>query len=310
MLDTFTFKIYVPSMHKYVRFGQFYNRHYKTILKYIQNNDDSGVSSYIDWLIDHLSSEDIINNINRVDKFIIILNLYIICVESHLNITLKCESTGKDFQYKVDLVDILDKITNIDVTEKKTINIDKTFIVVLGFPTKLHYKEVDDLVVDCVHNIKTRDRSFNINKFDNKHKKRLINELPATFLTNVYEYITDKSNKFHNVPFLTIRSPFDSNVESSNYTFSLVDNTFLHFIKSIFGESLKEVYDMYYLCISKLNIEPNFLETQMTVGESMILLKKYEHELSKQVEQQNTSPATNNNDVNMPLNVPYTGLDL
>jgi hypothetical protein len=311
MTDTFTFEIYVPSLDKHIRFKQFLNIHYKTILKYIQNNDNDGICDYFDWLINELSTEDIISALNRVDKFIIILNLYIICVESQLDITLNCESTGKDFKYTVDLVDILDKITNINISQRKTINIDKQFIVDLGFPIKLYYNSPEDLVFDCVHSIKSRTRTFSISKFNYSQRQQLINELPAVFLDKVYNYIIDKSNSFHNIPFLVINSPFDKEITAVNYTFNLVDDTFLEFIKNIFGESLISLYDLYYICSTKMNIDLQYLDTSMTPGETVILLKKYENDINKQAQAQNASsaPQAPNQSVNMPLNVPYTGMD-
>lgn len=310
MVDDFSFGIYVPSLSRELTFKELLNKHYKTIIKYIQNEDSDRLCTYFDYLINELTYDDSeFHLLDRVDKFIIILSLRVLCVGSALETVCTCPTTNKEYKGNVDLIGILDKVVNLNAYKGRSIKIDDTFEVTLGFPRDLTYKTAESMTSECISTISINDKTFYLSKFTKSERDDLLTQMPITFLGKVYNFMKEKYKIFNEITYLTIQSPYDTTIPATKLTFNLFNNTFLEFLEFIFGKSLNDYYDIMYILITKLNMQGEHIESCQTPAESLLYIKKYEKELAQQAKAHD-SQQTSQQSADMPMSVPFNGLDM
>lgn len=309
MVDNFSFGIYIPSLEKELTFKELLNKHYKVIIKYIQNEDSERLCQYFDHLINELCYDNSdFHLLDRVDKFIIILSLRVLCVGPVVDTVCTCPTTHKEYKGKVNLVEILDKVVNLNAYKGRTVKIDDTFEVTLGFPRELTYKTAESMTSECISTIRIGDKTFYIGEFTKSEREDLLSQMPITFIGKVYNFMKDKYKIFNEITYLTLQSPFDTTTKPTNLKFNLFDSSFLDFLEFIFGKSLTDYYDLTYILMSKLNISGDHINNEITPAESFVYFKTYEKEISKQQEAEKQPPQTHTSP-DMPMNVPFTGLD-
>ena len=306
----FSCELYAPSLKKTLRFNEITINYLKNIIKYTQNQDDDGLDDYFTELLDYLCVGGI-NRLDRLDKFCILLGLRIICINPVLEMQFECKKTNQPFKYKLDLVAILQKITNLELYDNNTIVIDDNITVELGFPSKFVYSNQEDVVFECLSTVNIKNKSFDIKSLNKDERENILALLPSTISSEVYEYINEKQKILNDMIFMDVKSPFDPNDDPIIMPFDAINNTFLEILKGIYGIGIDELYNLIYILTTKLKFPGDYIERNMTFAEAIVYLNKYTKELKDQADaqrkQQTTQPSAEG--MPMPLQVPYTGIE-
>lgn len=235
MNSLFNFKIYLPSKSRYYYFNEITNNEYLDIVKTISNGDDMQLLRVFNRLIqDHCADDINVNNITRIDSFCILINLYTISVSNMIEINPTDENINK---LKIDLYDILDKVTNFEFEYTSDIKVNDNVSVRLKTPSMLFESDHENIlstVIDSITINKTKHKFYELTE---RQKKTTIESLPSditthiikkikyidqTYQLNVIEYGKDPPtiitlNLYNNSMFELLKIVYNSNLESEYF---------------------------------------------------------------------------------------------
>jgi hypothetical protein len=295
MIDDFCVSVFIPSIGENVQFKQLTNKHYKNILKFIQNKDTYCLGEYFEFLINDLCVQRNLS-FNRVDKFLIILTLYIVCINSILDITRICEDTNKEYGSKMELFEILKNMTDANLYSDALIAMDTSTKLKLGYPSNLRFEDTGEMFTECIKYVIVNDKEFNLELMSKDEKDNIFNLLPLHCFGKIKSYIKNAMLTTSDIEYMSAKSPF-TNKNSKKYTFNIFDNTLFEFICFIFGSGLKEYYDIMYIAVSKLNFNEEFAQDKLTPAELLLYLKIYEEELHNKHQKASPGEAPTNYNV-------------
>ena len=90
MINRFKLQLFIPSLNRKEYFDELRNLHLINILKFITNKDTKGLSQYFDFLLlELLHNKEIFYKLDVFDKFIILLQLKAININSEIKFKLK-----------------------------------------------------------------------------------------------------------------------------------------------------------------------------------------------------------------------------
>jgi hypothetical protein len=265
MSNEFKIKISVPS-GKYIRLAELKNRDYQTILKYCENSDLEGLNDFFDSLLDvEYKSLDII------DKFYILLTLRMIFIEPDLSFT-----DDSDRVIKFNISNILEKIDHFQNDFERVINI-QNFTVELGLPNLIYFRDINDIYISTIKNIKLNNNTLNFSTLSLEQKEEVLAYIPNIFFKHINTYISQISKQLQSFVLIERNTSFNINEINTD----IISNEFMGFILSIFTTGLKSFFDMMYVFTTKLNIDGStFLN--LTPLDSRVLLNIHNKDIDDQ----------------------------
>lgn len=275
----FEFKVYLPTLKRYMYCEELTFAQHLNIIKSIQNSDDVQLSRILDNIIKiQPGYTRYKNKLSKIDKICVLLNIYIVSVSSRLEL-----KTGTNVNTSIDLYNILDLITNFDIEYSQNITITKDLEVVLKMPKNISNDHTLDLIIDSVSVIKLYDNTHSMDKLDLNQKNIVINSLPGETLTNIAEIMRKNSEKYS--------ISIGEITKGEEITIGLYDETMFELIKVVFNANLNDQYNMRYILSKHCNMSCEFID-KCSPGEANtyynLLLKDVEEE-KKQYEKSNTS---------------------
>ena len=284
MLRQFCYKVYLPSVQQFVYFEEMSNHEYCNILKFLANSDHAGACEYVEFMLNNKVQQDI--KLHRIDKFCALLTMISVCIKSNITLNTKCSHTDKDYTIPVNLMDILNMISNVDY-RSDYIDVPAGEVSVrLQFPNKL-YIDQDITVYDLISSIHTSEGVHDISEFTQEMKQNLTDQLPGQFITQSTDLIKDYSLMYEDKVYFINKSPYHDSGESP-ISLSLIDNTFPVFCLTLIRTDLKNIYELSHAMSTHYRFShEHFLN--ITPVESQIYqdLMKRDAEQSSEVESPN-----------------------
>lgn len=269
MSDVFKFKIYLPSKKRYFHFSEISNKDYLDIVKTISNSDDSQLLLLYNDLIYRLSGGKVKSDkISRVDSFCILLNLYIVCVSNVLEITPKEQQSSK---MKIDLYDILDKVTNFDFEYTHLLEANKDVKVKLATPSTIYESDADNIITNVIDTIHISGKSFNFSQFDSNQQQSLIGNISSDITTRIVKKIKEIDKKYQ---LDVIRYGQDP---PTIITLSLYNNSMFELLKVVYNSNLEAEYYYRYFMAKHINLSGDQIE-HSTPAEIQTYLQFYKRE--------------------------------
>ena len=278
MSNHFKFRIYLPSLEKYVYFKEVNSKDHLAFIKTIQNKDHDITLEYFRGLILELCDNEVdYNELTRVDVFCILLNLRILCVSSLLKLKFKCEKTEKIYNIELDLYDILDKVTNYDQQYTEDITISNDLQMSLKIPTGLRYDNLQTTVLNCINMITLFGSVHDLRDYTTDQRRQIIDNLPGDVFGEIIK-IVDKNHKNYDIEIFEQINPHNEEEKPVKHTLNLYSDSFYQFIRLIYDENLNNIYQIRYILCKQLGIDISYLET-ITQAEIEIYVKLLEKEL-------------------------------
>lgn len=273
----FTVKIKVPS-GKTVRVPEIKNKNHLTLLKFCENTDLEGLGLFFE--------ETIFSNIPKskeltiIDRFYILVYLRMVFIEP--NIIFKDQ---QDRNINFNLSNILHKIDQHENDFSKTVYCNE-FVIELGLPNMIYYKDVDDIYTGCIKSIKINDKNLKFETITAEEKDVILKYLPSTVFDHITKYIKDVSQKVKDFVLIEKNDPL--NIEEINI--DIMSNGVINFIQALYAQNLKSYYELNYFFMCKLHM-PYEAFGDLTPIETKVIINIYdkEQEERKKAELQNNS---------------------
>ena len=261
-MDDFSYLVYIPSLKSKKRFLQLNNRTYKTIAKLIQNNDDNYLAKYLLTIVEDLCVDPInTDELTNLDILCISLAMRSICIGTSMKLV--TESNKKNISFKVNLMDVLQQLSDI---EYKVITITVDGITILAdLPNMLIIKDITDFI----STVKINGCKYNIRNVKTSTRRKILDMLPVSVLAKLKSSLEDNLDTQMTVIQKTNNSP--------KMTIDITSNSVFDFIKLIYTMSLDSFYTSYYILSTKLNFNLQYIE-ELAPIETEIYLNKYKEE--------------------------------
>ena len=261
MIDRFTYNIYLPSKKQYTRYSLLSNQKYLDVVRYIQNSDDA-LAEYFEWLLNDLHVDGPgVEDMDRVDKFCVLLNLRILCVSDMMELiyTITKDDTKNRQTVKVNLYDVLDAVVNHKVDYTLWYDLDDNCSIQVQLDSSI-LPTKNKQWFDIVSRLKLYGTSYNLKQLKNDQFTELINKLPNRIISNITKYIK-KLNDLYVIDAIKLKHlpGFDS-VE--NVQLRLFDDSFYEYLKLIYNTNLKDIYYSHYLLTKHMGFNMTDLENK------------------------------------------------
>ena len=210
----FFINCYIPSLKKEIKinklcFGDFYQCNL-----YIQNKDFENLNKTLDKICQKSTNEYQI--LNNLDKFSILLQLYIFYLNSILKISAK-DNDGNKITYEIFLKDIINKIKEYDILN-------------FSIPKNLYYSSVSEILKE------TNKNAEDIKKYIRKNKKQMF-EIPEIISGVPKIYI----NCFDNSLFHFLRILYSENIKKILNKIKILKKDYNFLLEEIYTMSPKEI---------------------------------------------------------------------
>lgn len=293
----FTFQTYLPSQQKYLRFTQFSGNTHLTIGKYIQNNDIENTIKEFENIIQECCTEQVnLKHMTNVDIFCILLNLRIMCISQTFDFEGVVETKEERMKktQKLDLYDILDKVSNHKAQTITSINIDDQYKINLGLPKGFRVEEIETLIVDVIDSIEVLGIQYDMSDMTPQEKTRVLDELPGNVLVNITKHIKKLDEQYRIKVFENI-----SHGDLSDIHLKLFDNSLFEFIKAMYNCNLQEQYYIRYIMVKRLGFLLEDVETISPI-DTQNYINLYREELEEERKAQETQSGQSKPSMSLP----------
>lgn len=274
----FKFKIYAPTINEYIRFREFNNEQFLNITKSILNDDNDQLYELYMNLVCELSDDDnLVNRVSRVDMFCILLNLYILCVSSELQI--QDPNSGPVGKTVIKLYDILDMVTNYETKYSTRIDVSDDISIVVSPPHSLYLSDPDAIIFDCVSRIKILNNWFDLSELNDTEKQHVIDDLPGEVINSIVKNMYSVNDEYR-LNVVKLGPEPDQSIILTMY-----NNSMFELLKIIYRSSLDNEYFMRYFMAKHLNVTITEFN-QMPPAEARAYLKLFQREQEEQKKEQ------------------------
>ena len=267
----YTFPVIITNSRE-VLCKELKNIHYKNIQKLIQNNDDENLCKYFEAVVEELCATK--EPLNYIDKFIILLAIRMVSVNSVLEIATKSE-----IKNTVQIATISSTTEENFFPNIKTIKCNENNIKIdIGYPYLISNK---NLLFDKIHSIEIDGKRAALNVISPEERDEILSLLPVSTSKAILKEIKNTKD-YQQIKLFTY---FYEEGKKADYYFSFNSTKNFDLLKMIFSDNLQNCYYYEYLCVSKLHISLYDYLHYMTPVESILQIKT----LSKEIKEQNES---------------------
>jgi hypothetical protein len=262
-----------------MRFHQFDGKTHLIIGKYIQNNDKPSIFKEFQDIIETCCDEPIdVHSLTNVDLFCILLNLRIMCISQTFDYESVITTDNEKVKQtqKLDLYDILDKVTNHKAQYITSFNVDNHYKISLGLPKGFYIQDIDTLIVDVIDNIELLGKTYDMEDLSAEEKTTILDELPGDILTAITDHIRGLDHDYKIKVFDNVTSGDLSEIE-----LKLFDNSLFEFIKAMYNCNLQEQYYIRYIMVKRLGFRLQDVD-EITPIDTQNYINLYREELEEE----------------------------
>jgi len=302
MID-YVYPIYILSQSRDVYFKEFTCNHNKKLLKTLLTEDINSFNNIVDDIITSLCVCSIeIKDLTVLDKFYIMSAIRYNNVGQTLEMNIKLDD-NEFFKHNVNLYDVLKFLEDTNIEVSKELVIDKTTITV-ALPKHFYdTKDIYDIVINSVQNIKFGNKDIDMTQYNFEEKGNILNKLPGEIVPYVFNFIQKQEEKVSNKPIIDIKSDVDLPFDKTIYL-SLINNSLYETIKLFFNFNLRDVYSIEYTLIKKFNFSYDHL-SNMTPAEIQVYFNVIAEDLEKEKEEREKQEQSDQFNVPPPNNMPH-----
>lgn len=236
-------RLYIPSKKKFDYLDEIKNKNIIAISKFIQANDEYGLSSYFEKLLSSLELDNII------DKFCVLLQL------RGLNFNGKAVLKGKhadgnEVEYKIDIFEFVGQLLEgLESVPDQYEFITGEYKFLFKLPTRMYFKNTYALLYDTLLDIEYNGVSV-YKGLQKKEKFNYVIGIDKETITNVVKFFNQTNN---NSEIFFIKND-DKDILLPSIRVSFFNNTIFNTLKALFKIELTYIYNKFYVCLTKLGI--------------------------------------------------------
>lgn len=288
MISGFSYNVYVPSLHGDVRYSELTNKMYMGILKYIQNDDDDGLEQLLEHYIHTLCLEpDRINNLDRLDKYCVIMTIIMMSIGNTLQYNIQCDETDKEYTIDISVGSVITKINDLNVTSLQ-VDLDHDSYILMKAPESI--RGMTNNTISCVH---LNGVTYDVSRMTTDQLNQLLENLPYNIYNKLQQTYESLHQECNDIVYFEYRTPYVKDSTPVQYRFNLYNDDFFRFIKLLLREDLLGYYKMYYALTTKFKFDMTYIQS-ITPTETKMYLSMVREDIKKKQEQ-STQQTTNKN---------------
>lgn len=271
MIDEFYYKVYLPSIADYAHCKELYNHEYLNLLKFIKNNDDVCLGRYLEYLMSIKILDRDNYDLHRIDKLCWILMAIAVNIKSSAQLVSTCEETEQQYQMNVDILDLLNIISNVDY-QPTTITTQSNITATFRYPDDIFTNTDTVSLQDMMHTIVIDSMEYKFHSFTSDEKKSICDNLFGIDAMSIINTTKSMIDRYNDIEYFSHHSPYIENPVNNSYKFSLIDNSVIQFIKVLIGDDLNRFYELQHAMATNYNFSHEYYmtitpaETQMHFG--------------------------------------------
>jgi hypothetical protein len=269
--SNFYTSIRLPCLNNFVKIKEINNHEYLDILKFIENNSESELVDFFNFLIDKNTNVES-KKISNIDKLCILLEMRSISIGNIIEFMIKNVHT------KYSLSDINKNIQSLIInnTKKNFSGID----ILFDIPNNFIINESDDIIINCISKIE----DISLKELHEAEKHKLYNSLPASIYVDIKDFIEYNNSYFDSLQLFDLGSL----TEGSDFKLNPFNRSLIEFLKTIYSDNLMHFYELQFNLITKMNVSYEHFMS-MTFNEARMYIAMQNAENKKQEEEQKKS---------------------
>lgn len=269
------------------------NRKYLDAVKYIQNDDDFLVE-YFDWMIEELHKHGpTLKQMDRVDKFCVLLNLRILCVSDQMELVYRLSTDDKTSKQniKIKLYDVLDSVVNHKIDYTMWYDLDDNCSMRIQLDNNL-LPDRNKQWFDMISGMRIYDTEYDLHQLKHEQFINMLDQLPNKIISKIINRITELNKKYVIEAIKLNHMPGFETV--NNVKLSLFDDSFYDFLKLCYNSNLKDIYYSHYLLTKHMGFNMVDLEdkTPQDVTTYITMFRKELDDKKKAQEKQSKPPGS------------------
>lgn len=264
-----------PSTGQNLKLKELNFYHYKTLNKFLINNNNFHIAEYFDDILNEcLVEENSFSSFTNFDKFCALVLLRCTCVSPEIEYNVGATSA------KSSLLPFLKRCLDLKIDFNKTVKVDDNIEVIFSLPKSLYFETVLDALQDTIFDVFYQNKKVIYN-----NKKELIETLPA----EVFKYAKKFSEEIDSM-FSEVKMNIGVK-EKDQFAISPFNLSFFEILKALYLGNLKNIIELQYVLVNKCRYSAEYVD-KYTLAENLILANIYETEVKKINEEQSKSMET------------------
>ena len=298
----FKYGIKLPGKNRKIWVKEITSKLYRDLVKSLYNNDTTEFLQHLSYIIEYVYPGIIQEDLNVVDKVLILLHTRGICINPDLKLKAKCPQTSKEFECTVRIEDLISKLEDINYTRVVSHENIQIFHTVAKVKDELQFIDITEekffsaQLASSIDSITVNQETLLFKEFTFEERLEVVEKIPLVLAAKIYESITQVEDGLSQIKLLTVRSPF-----TGEYIVDLPVSTnvkiLLEFCKLIFNDDLGNLYRITFNLVNKGHFTPDYVE-QITPAEQLLYWNYLVQQSQK--EQEAYDSAQKGNDSSMP----------
>jgi len=262
----FVYGVKLPGLDKKIWAKELTSKLYRDLVKSLYNTDSTAFLQHLNFIIEHVSPGILQEDLNVIDKVILLLNMRAISINPDLKLKATCPITKKEFEKNIKIEEVLSKFENFKYNgnvECDGIKISHSIIkakdefnfIDIDQEKLFSYRLASSIDSICVDNkdILFKDLSF-------EERVQVVETLPLNVTTKVQESLSSIEEELSKTKLLSIHSPF-AKVYVVDIPVSTNVVVLLEFCKSVFNDDLGNLYRLNFNLVNKAGFTPEYADS-------------------------------------------------
>ena len=234
---------------------------YKNLVKTVLNDSNEDLDFFITDLLNDLIVNYDAAKLDVLDKFILLTYLRCVNVSPSLTLECKCSKTGKGYTHDIELIDLLDRVDDIKLQGCRSTSYNDLTIN-FQLPRSFINPRLDDMYVSSIQSVVYKDVTLDVKSHEyDLDKTAILNKIPAQMLAKFESYITQQNREMSKFELVNTKSPFSENARQTVFQLSFFGNTMLDFIKWLYTDNFKDLYQFEFNLYNVGNLPHEILKT-------------------------------------------------
>jgi len=263
---SFYLNYFAPTLQKNLHLKEINFLQYKTLNKFLINNNNQHIQEYFDNILKECLLEDV--ELTNFDKFCALFLLRCTCISPEI------EFYVGNSTKKASLLNFLKKCLDFKVEFSKKVKIDENIELTLKLPKSFIFETTFDALYETISEVYYRDKKLIYNS-----NSELMEVLPADVLTHLKDYSKKLDKEFRDLV-------FDVGVKDKDqFSISPFNMSMFEVLRALFNSNFRNILELQYLLVSKCRYNPDYIDKN-SLMENLILTNIYEEEVKKINEEQ------------------------
>lgn len=290
----FEYSIHLPGADKTVWVREINSKVYRELVKSLFNNDDSSFILHTNKVIEQICPSLVQNDLNIVDKLILLVNARSVCVNPDLKVQTVCPITKKEFEYNIQLDTIFNTLTKIQYKNVVTHNNVTIECSIVKAKDEMFFLEKDReklflyQVASSIDKIHAKEKSIDFSTLTMQQRITVIESLPSHVAVGVLNSIVEVEKELNKNFLVRIPSPY-ADCTAVEIALSTDLGMILQFSRLLFTDDLSNLYRLIFNLVEKVGFSGEYVDSitpaEMFLYWSFFLQKAEQeakqHEMSK-----------------------------